>query len=882
MQNRDRSTNSRATFHLGLRQTPRSGTLAIMWWVPVVALVVSMPGGKPGGAPSARGGQSTRREARAEIRVTLPKKITASVVLTRGVVLARGVALTRGEVLRSATETEPALKIEGDNLTVDFGGLTLRGTKATVEPDQRRGLGVLVRGKNITIRNLRVHGYKVGLMAVSSPGLRIVDSDFSCNWKQRLASTPEREDERDWMSFHKNENREWLRYGAAIYLEDCDRFEVKRNRAVGGQCGLMLSRSDRGVIWNNNFSFLSAIGVGFYRSSENRLMHNQIDWCVRGFSYGVYNRGQDSAGILMFEQCHRNVIAYNSVTHGGDGFFLWAGQTTMDTGEGGCNDNLLYGNDFSHAPTNGIEATFSRNTFANNLLMECWHGVWGGYSYDTKIVGNVFGYNTEAVAIEHGQDNEISGNTFFRDATAVRLWSNEKQDPDWVYPKKRDTRSRGYRISNNLFSHITQGQSGPNPSVKVDAGAALNVRGTEDLVFGPNRFGQLGRVVDLSGPLANVEILPGTVRIPATTVTSADGTTTRTEGSQSWGGMQISKWSKGSSANWGGMLDGLLPPVSSLFAPRASLEQADAAPGRFATNWNPLRNPAGGLLSVGKRPEGSRIHLLTADTTRLAPKPMKGGIDPFLKPGSARGWETILVDEWGPYDFQRPLLRLVDKAAGRYRILGPKGTWRLVGAKGAVVSASSGSVPGWVTILPAKSGKVSVALEYRGERTVDHRGIVTPAGSPARFGFEKFEMPLRWAVKFYRWSKSVNPSDVHAAPEETSLFSGAPIKEWSGDRLEFSGASFLPGLPSDHVAARAETEISGVSGDFELILTADDGARVWLDEYLLISDAWKYQGPTEYRRRVKLNGRHRLRVEHFQIDGYGALKLEIKPLAQRR
>ena len=31
-------------------------------------------------------------------------------------------------------------------------------------------------------------------------------------------------------------------------------------------------------------------------------------------------------------------------------FFLWAGQTTMDTGEGGCNDNtLIDGNDFSYA-----------------------------------------------------------------------------------------------------------------------------------------------------------------------------------------------------------------------------------------------------------------------------------------------------------------------------------------------------------------------------------------------------------------------------------------------------------------------------------------------------------------------------------------------------
>ena len=54
-------------------------------------------------------------------------------------------------------------------------------------------------------------------------------------------------------------------------------------------------------------------------------MHNRIDWCVRGYSHGFYNRGQDSAGLLMYEQSSRNTVAYNSVTHGGDGLFLWAG-----------------------------------------------------------------------------------------------------------------------------------------------------------------------------------------------------------------------------------------------------------------------------------------------------------------------------------------------------------------------------------------------------------------------------------------------------------------------------------------------------------------------------------------------------------------------------
>ena len=88
---------------------------------------------------------------------------------------------------------------------------------------------------------------------------------------------------------------------------------------------------------------------------------------MRGYSDGVYNRGQDSAGILIYEQSNSNYFYKNSVTHGGDGFFLWAGQTTMDSGKGGCNDNVLVKNDFSFAPTNGIEVTSYIPGIGHNL-----------------------------------------------------------------------------------------------------------------------------------------------------------------------------------------------------------------------------------------------------------------------------------------------------------------------------------------------------------------------------------------------------------------------------------------------------------------------------------------------------------------------------------
>jgi hypothetical protein len=318
-----------------------------------------------------------------------PVDLTAGLVVT-------GDTRVRPAVFRIAASDDlsiPAITIRGDGITVDFAGAVLRGSSEDTLPNARQGLGILVEGRNITLRNLKVHGYKVGLIARNSPGIKVLDSDFSYNWKQHLKSTLEREDLSDWMSYHQNEKDEWLRYGAGLYLRESDGFEVRNVKVHGGQNGLMISHSNRGLAWNSDLSFNSSLGIGMFRASDNRIMHNRVDWNVRGYSHGVYNRGQDSAGILIYEQSHRNTFAYNSVTHGGDGFFLWAGQTTMDTGRGGTNDNLLYGNDWSHAPTNGIEATFSRNSFVNNLLLECWHGIWGGYSYDSRVIGNVFGLN---------------------------------------------------------------------------------------------------------------------------------------------------------------------------------------------------------------------------------------------------------------------------------------------------------------------------------------------------------------------------------------------------------------------------------------------------------------------------------------------------------
>ena len=428
------------------------------------------------------------------------------VELRAGMVISQSTRVARRTYALSGTP----ITIRGSDITVDFNGATLEGTPSSTDPDRRRGVAILVdSGANVRITNARVRGYRFGILARGTHGLTLINNDLSDTWKPRLFSLIEHESLVDWLSFHHNENNEWLRFGAAIYLEDIKGGELRENTALRGMNGLMLVRSDGLTIRDNNFSFNSGVGVALYRSSDDTIVHNQIDYNVRGYSHGFYTRGQDSADLLLYEQSNRNVVAFNSLTHGGDGVFLWAGQTTMDSGQGGSNDNLFYGNNVSYATANGIEATFSRNRIVANKAWGSEYGVWAGYSFGTEILANEFKNNRTGIAIEHGQDNTIALNTFEGDSTAIRLWADSIAPSDWGYPKFRDTRSRNYRIGGNDFQK-NQTVLRVSNTTALDTAAAATLRRPAPPQFSPSvsaapsdRLTERGRsaiIVDEWGP----------------------------------------------------------------------------------------------------------------------------------------------------------------------------------------------------------------------------------------------------------------------------------------------------------------------------------------------------------------------------------------------
>jgi nitrous oxidase accessory protein NosD len=353
------------------------------------------------------------------------------------------ISIPRGTVIAD-TNGDGVIHIDADDLTIRFEeGSTLRGSGPTVPPDLYAGIGIAIRGhRNIRIENPRASGFKIALLAQNADGLTLSGGLFDDNYRQRLKSTPAAEDGADWLFPHENDQRQWVtQHGAAICVERSRGIQVSTTKVRRGQNGLIIDRVNNAKIFDNDMSFLSGWGLAMWRSSTNMISRNAFDFCVRGHSEGVYNRGQDSAGILCFEQCNDNVFVENSVTHGGDGFFGFAGKEALgekppegpiDYANAGCNRNLFVRNDFSYAPAHGLELTFSEgNIIWNNRFVEnaiC--GIWGGYSSESWIVDNLFerngamayGLERGGINMEHAARNVILENRFVNNRCGVHLW----------------------------------------------------------------------------------------------------------------------------------------------------------------------------------------------------------------------------------------------------------------------------------------------------------------------------------------------------------------------------------------------------------------------------------------------------------------------------
>lgn len=741
-------------------------------------------------------------------------------VVADGTVVDRSCRLVFGSDPIVDANGDGVVHIVGDDLVVECEGRLL-GASAGARPDDYRGTGIVVLGRNVRLVAPRVSGFKVGIHVDGAYAARVEDADVSDNFRQHLGSTWEREDPTDWLWPHANDEHEWIEnYGAGIWVDDARDAHLIRVHARDVQNGIVLDRATGARVRGCDCSFLSGWGCALWRCTDCAITGNRFDHCIRGYAHGRYNRGQDSAGVLMFEQCSNNRVIANSITHGGDGVFAFAGNEALgqappegaadgepfEYAQAGCNDNVFRFNDLSFAAAHGLELTFSfRNLIESNLFeRNAICGAWLGYSRDTTVRVNAFvengtaGYGAERGGInaEHGQRLSITDNRFEDNAVDVRLWTDADEglaDTPWV---------------------------------------AANGRGARDnWIVGNRPADEFSLELEQVGPTAT--------DVPRERV--AGDATSREN----------------------------VRPM------RTDAEDVERDPTRAldAAALAVMRNHVLGRIDVEALP------------ARPAP----------------RGRATIVVGEWGPFDWTEPMLQWLESggAFARLRLLGPAGT-RLVD-------------------VDVERGEVDVEVERAAEgRAVGPDGLaaavlrVRPrtANRPTPFGLRVrvrdasgavrehevagLLLAATWDVRFagYESDPREDPGELRErlAAARAVRMDELDLHFGSGGPLDVVGQNAsidddlrrsLTALGNDRFGTRATTAFELTPGRWRLRTVSDDGIRVHVDGALAIDD-WTWHGPTEHVHEFELDEAREVTIEvaHFELDGWAQLAVELEPAVE--
>lgn len=732
-----------------------------------------------------------------------------------------------GTIIQDANNNG-VIHIETDDVTISFlegddpaTPFALVGSDINDNWNTFTGIGVRVRNaSNVTLRDLRIRGYKVAVLATNTPGLTVEHADLSDNYRQRLRSTPLREDASDWLYPHDNDDRQWVTsHGAALCVERSENVTIKNITVRRGQNGIILDRVNHSQIYDNDCSFLSGWGLAAWRSSDNIISRNAFDFCVRGHSEGVYNRGQDSAGILFFEQCNRNTVAQNSATHSGDGFFGFAGKEALGQSPKpadadwsyarvGCNDNVFLSNDFSDSPAHGWEMTFSEGNVLhdNTIVRNAICGVWAGYSSDTIITDNKFfangampyGDQGGAINIEHGSGNIIASNQFVSDTTAVRLWWDD------------------------------DGQLLDLPGVKAGyRGVSGNVISGNDLIL-LNRYEGF-----FKGP--------------------------RHEGRA-----YLGYWFQ------------------------------DASGERFGSNTvtdNTLTNERGFEITEFKYEPGTEPDSTAPIPARPDPElpPIPGTHHPIGRLGTEFfGREAIIMNEWGPWDHQTPMLRLRERTASKavYEYFGfnedPQCSPPLdTPGDGSPIAATTREIP---RTLSHRTHEFAISTTEPGVHEYDFD--ISSRGYTHRLTGTLIN--TTWNVQL--WSYEHDPlTDYPAwraeADKQNILRLTLPALDFNFQSRSPADLSMITneqaanaGITHDRFATLASTTIPLTAGRWRIRTLSDDGIRVRADGTTII-ERWTIHGPTPDEAIVTLKKDRELtlEVEHFERDGWAALSLTIEP-----
>jgi hypothetical protein len=158
------------------------------------------------------------------------------------------------------------------------------------------------------------------------------------------------------------------------------------------------------------------------------------------------------------------------------------------------------------------------------------------------------------------------------------------------------------------------------------------------------------------------------------------------------------------------------------------------------------------------------------------------------------------------------------------------------------------------------------------------RGESIPAGRSYQFWYERLSPDIDWRVAFYAWSDSTDPRSGPAAFRR--ILQRTPIAIQHTARLDYLWYTpTIKDIPRSHVAAVATRTLTLAEGNYTLRAISDDAVRVWVDGRLVIDDWSPHESAVDTA--PLRGGRHDVRVEYYQVDGWTELRVDFVRGRQR-
>lgn len=219
---------------------------------------------------------------------------TKNLELTKGLVINSSITFDSTKIggtvlLTSKDNYEKMITIEGENLTIDFGGITLLGTDYLTRPNEFGGVAIHIKkSKNVTVKNLNVSGFRIALQADSVEYLTIDSCNFSYNYRADSSA-----------NFDINK----VEIGALMLNNCTNNIKVINSTISNNESGIVLNNSNVYQIMHNHLQF-NKIGLYYNNSTTYEMYFNCIDWNIIA---GNWFKGKGPKAMDMT----------NSITHNG-------------------------------------------------------------------------------------------------------------------------------------------------------------------------------------------------------------------------------------------------------------------------------------------------------------------------------------------------------------------------------------------------------------------------------------------------------------------------------------------------------------------------------------------------------------------------------------